>query len=459
MSAVLTAEESPRATGGEQVPARPGPAPWLLAALCAAVYFVAPGRSLDYDSSITVGLFVRPRGWTTPLVSTDVFNNHTLFSLVEWCVWHAGGRSEAALRVAPILFAAATVWVLVAWVQRRWGALPAVAAGAVLIANPMFATLSRDVRGYSLATLGLVVATCWLADNIERDDPPLSAPFVLGLGVAVATNVMCLLVVGAHVVAVIASGRRRRGWWANLSGGLILGLAILSPTLGQLIDATRSQTPRFMPRFPLDAWSAVTAPTVVGGIAVGASTLVGIALVLRPGRGERITRRPFLIGAIALGLALGAEWLVLRPPNLDPRFVVWLVPAAAIAAVIPLRADVALVRRVCGGLLVVGLVATVVHEASTWTQPEEPLREVAAWVRTHRDGATACADGAEDEAFLGYDLRLEPLVRADDASKCGLVVQIGAPSKYDVIATVDQVLPVTTRFHGRVDDIVVHTRS
>ena len=62
------------------------------------------------------------------------------------------------MRVLPVVCAAATVGILTGWSAKRWGTAAALVAGSVLAANPLFALVSRNVRGYSLMVLGCTVA-------------------------------------------------------------------------------------------------------------------------------------------------------------------------------------------------------------------------------------------------------------------------------------------------------------
>ena len=64
------------------------------ALLTAALYFLGAGRPLDYDGSITTGLFVKHGSLLDVFRSVYAFNNHPYFSFVEHIVWSAGGHSE-----------------------------------------------------------------------------------------------------------------------------------------------------------------------------------------------------------------------------------------------------------------------------------------------------------------------------------------------------------------------------
>ena len=62
------------------------------------MYQIGSGRSLDYDSSLTVGAFVKTHSLLDPLKRQIQLNNHPLFSILEHIVWSLGFHSETYLR-------------------------------------------------------------------------------------------------------------------------------------------------------------------------------------------------------------------------------------------------------------------------------------------------------------------------------------------------------------------------
>src|SRR5258708_5431506 len=129
-----------------------------------ALYVRGAARARAYDGSTTTGLFVKHGPTRGVFRSVYAFNNQPYFSFVEHIVWSSGGRSEAWLRLAPVLAAAAVVGILAAWSTARWGVAAGITAGASLAANPMFAMVSRSVLGYSLMVLACTVATLIFVD-------------------------------------------------------------------------------------------------------------------------------------------------------------------------------------------------------------------------------------------------------------------------------------------------------
>lgn len=129
-------------------------------------YLPGLGRSLDFDSAETLGLFIRPGPPWSVFHRQAVFNNHPMFSFLEQVVRVVTGRTDAAtMRLLPIAFGALAVGVLTWYASRRHGLVAGLLAGTVLACNPAFVALSRSVRGYSLLTLCAIVSTVIVAED------------------------------------------------------------------------------------------------------------------------------------------------------------------------------------------------------------------------------------------------------------------------------------------------------
>src|SRR5437764_512186 len=75
----------------------------VLATLTLLGYLPGLGRSLDYDSAETVGLFIRRGPPWAVFREQLVFNNHPMFSFLEQLIRSSTGRADAAtMRVLPI---------------------------------------------------------------------------------------------------------------------------------------------------------------------------------------------------------------------------------------------------------------------------------------------------------------------------------------------------------------------
>ena len=143
------------------------------------VYMIGSNRSFGYDAAASFANFIAtPSLWdafavrtvipTIPLTQVAT-NDHVLLSLVSHVIFSlSGSRSEVVYRVIPALAGAATVGFSTAALSRRFGLLAGISAGLFLATDPLFVDNSRDLRGYSLAAVGSVVATWILAGKWTR---------------------------------------------------------------------------------------------------------------------------------------------------------------------------------------------------------------------------------------------------------------------------------------------------
>jgi hypothetical protein len=361
-----------------------------------ATYFIASGRAYDYDGSVTVGAFVRSGGLFDVFRKTVVFNNQPYFSFIEHIVWDLGGRSEAWMRVAPVAAGAAAVGVFVAWSVRRWGVVAGVSAGLVFAANPLFADLSRSVRGYSLLVLGCTASTVILVDALGGAAPMTRARgvwYTVAIGIAIGTQFYAALVLAAHVATLIARRALDRDWRLRLVAAVIIGLLPYVQMINALADTAQSRRGTFDARFPLTAGRAILGQQYVAVVIIGVIVLVVLGFAAR--------QRALLPAIIVIAVALFVVWVVLHPFDLYPRFLVWLVPAAAVAVAVAVnrRAYVALI-------VLVAVIAMISSEARTWNADPVPSRAVAQRIVADRAaGRVPCAVGTSYEIVEGYTTR------------------------------------------------------
>ena len=310
---------------GPPAPGRPSRAPVAAGAVLGVVTFVAYlpglGRSLDFDSAQTVGVFVRPGPPWAAFTRQAVFNNHPLFSFLEQLVRLATGSAGAAtMRVLPILCGALTVAVLTWFVARRHGLLAGLVAGVLVAANPTFSALSRSVRGYSLLTVCAVIATVLVVTDDGRESRRRGPAYVLVAAAGLATHLYMLPVLAAHAGAVLARRDFDRTWRLRFLGALTVAAFAYVGMAGPMVDGIRAHGRVFQPGLP---WRVAEMATGGGWATVVVLPLVvvGAVLVLR--------RRPARGAALALVALLMVMWTVLQSSALTERFLVWLVPAAA----------------------------------------------------------------------------------------------------------------------------------
>lgn len=295
----------------------------VLGGLAFLAYLPGLGRSLDFDSAETVGLFVRQGPPWAAFREQAVFNNHPLFSFLEQLIRVTTGRADAAtMRLLPIACGALAVGLLAWFAARRHGLLAGVVAGVVVASNPTFVGLSRAVRGYSLLTLCAVVATIAVAE--DREPGPrsgvLGVVYVLAAGAGLATHLYMVPVIAAHVGVVVA--RRQLGRWRTRFGAVVvLGGAAYAGMAEAMVHASAEHARMFQPDIP---WRVARMATGTGWGALALAPLVaaGAWLVLRGSRRARGA-------AVALLGVLVLLWAGMRSSALEPRFFVWLVPGAA----------------------------------------------------------------------------------------------------------------------------------
>lgn len=389
---------------------------WLLGSLVGvvtgAIYFIGAGRALDYDGSVTVGSFVRRGNLFDVFRTVYNFNNHPYFSFVEHAVWDVGGHSEAWLRVVPIVCAVATVGILTAWAARLWGATAGVIGGTVLAANPMFADLGRSVRGYSLMVLGCTAATLVLTDAERRAGgltKRQSIVYSLALGVAIGTQFYAILVLAAHVATLVVRHRFDAAWRRRVEVVVAIGALPYAAMLRPLLEATRDRRGTFEAGFPVDVVRAIFGQQYVAVALLAALTIYALSFAA--------VRRPLLPATAIVGIALLLIWIVLHPLDLYPRFVVWLVPAVALAA-----ASAIARHRVLALVAIVAVVAMAFSQASSWTTDPIASRQAARIVEEARlNGRTPCGAGYSSELIVGYTPRVRSVYTARELEGCDLL--------------------------------------
>lgn len=386
------------------------------AVLCVATvgaYLPGLGRSLDFDSAETVGLFIRSGPPWAAFQRQAVFNNHPLFSFLEQVVRVVTGRADAAtMRLLPIVFASLTVAVLTWFAARRHGLVAGLVAGTFLACNPTFVELSRSVRGYSLLTLCAVVSTVIVAEDRPGRSRWYDLAYVIVAGMGLATHLYMVPVVAAQFGAVVARRRLDDRWRVCLVGVVAVAVVAYAGMARAMVDANAAHDRAFQPGIP---WRLATMATGGGwaSVVIAPLVVVGAVLVLRS-RGAR--------GAvIALVVILAFLWLGLQSSALTARFFVWLVPAAGYLVA------VAIGRIPVGVMLVMAWMALAVTlVAPGFTSDPTNYRVAAALLRqVDASGARGCVVGVGVPPMLGYlDAPRQFAVVTDPAEleRCDVVV-------------------------------------
>ena len=377
----------------------------------ALLYLVGWDRAFSYDASRTVGQFVTARS-LGDVFAQDRFNNHPLFSFLEHVVHSAtGSADERALRVLPIVCGALAVGLVAAAVARRFGHLAVHVAGVMLALNPMAARQFREVRGYALVTLAVVVGTVALYERLRTSSFPPAAVYVVAMSVAVGTHLFAFAVLAVHaLVVVLLRPPRLRLWVGAWAVVATAGLAVQWPAL---VDGLRTPPQyRFDPTFPVRL-----AANLLGGAALPGMLVLVVV-------GWRVLQsRPWARWAAAgTAVILSAAW-VAGPSWLDSRFFVWLVPAVAALA------GVAVARRPRLAHLAVACAAVqllvYLHGA---TRSDVPNRIGAAFIRASQEkGDAACALGRTRAGLLAYVDEVGWAREPAHLAGCDLAVEAAGP--------------------------------
>jgi MFS family permease len=340
-------------------------------------------------------------------------NDHVLLSLLSHVIYSlSGSRSEVVYRIIPALAGGATVGVSVAALARRFGLLAALCAGVFLATDPIFVDNSRDLRGYSLAALGCVVATLLLAAPLSRRR---SAAYALVMGLAIAAQLFAGVVLVCHIAWIVATrrwgdaGRLVPAWVGAAAIGVAANAGIY------YLELTRHglPAPLFNPTFPRDLLLFL----------VGAPVLLSVALwpaVVLLGAWTQRREVWLWTTLVVVALAVAVLWLVLKPAFLYPRFFIFLVPAGAFLVA-------AAVRRwwVLGPVVVAGAIAAVVGQAPTYLEDPLALPSAAAVVESmHAAGETACVVHSDEQILSAYTSDFAVVTSADQLGGCDAVVVV-----------------------------------
>lgn len=378
--------------------------------LAAALYLIGWGRAFSFDASRTVGQFVTAES-LGGVFRQDRFNNHPLFSFMEHVVYAVtGSADERLLRVLPIACGAVAVGIVAGAVARRFGPVAGHVAGLTLAVNAMAVRQFREVRGYALVTLAVVIATVALFRLLRQRRPGWIVLYVGALAVAVGTHLFAAGILVVHALVVVGS-RPRRVWpWVGpWMAALGVGLLVQWPAL---VDGLRTPPQNiFAPTFPLRL-----AANLLGGPAVpGTLVLVACGWVV-------LRTRSWLPWVMAgTGAMVVVLWLA-GPSWLDSRFFIWLAPAVAVAAGagVAARPKLAWLAAACVAAQVIVLVPGLAGS-------EVPNRIAAGFASgAQADGAAVCALGRTRAGLLAY---VDVPVRweASELHDCDVAVEAAGP--------------------------------
>lgn len=423
-------------------------------ALVFLAYVPGAGRSLDFDSSQTVGAYVRTPSVFDAIASQRLFNNHPAFSLIEHVIATLTGSTEEwVLRIAPMAFAAVAVALLVGALQGRVGSLAAVAAGLFMATNPTVVQLSRSVRGYSLLLLCSIASSVLLADLLgpAPDDAGRRrrqrTAYVATVALGAATHLYMVPVVLAHVVVVAARRQLDSEWGLRWVAGLGLGACIYAVMLPDLLDAASAGGRTFKPDFPLRLAEVVTG-TEWAAPFTGTVVVLGAALVLAH-------RRDLRLATAAVSAAVAFTWLVTASIHLEARFHVWLVPAAAAVVAVVVRRRPALL-----GLVLVGAALNTGSVLDAYVDDSNAQPELAA-VLDHAAaaGERGCVTNYSVLPILGYTSHFDVVLTPADLARCDVVAIPFSNLDHELESAARRAFPAEGRYDADYEDGFVFARD
>jgi len=395
----------------------------LLGAVTAAIYLVGGRRSFGYDAAATFANFVAtPSIWDAFAVSTVLptiplksvaSNDHVLLSLISHVIYSTtGSRSEIVYRLMPALAAGGVVGVTTTALTHRFGLLAGAAAGLFIATDPLFVDNSRDLRGYSLAALGCVVATVILAGRWTRWR---LVAYALLMGLAIAAQLFAGVALLIHVAWILT----RRSWPQ---------LRQLAPAwvAAAVIGGAANANIQFMELFQHGYPASVFYPTFPRDLVfflVGAPVLLPLGLWLATaGLGLWALRaQPWLWAGLAVvALVVAVLWLGLQPAYLYPRFFIFLVPACAL-----LMAAAIARWKVLAPLVVAGAVVAAVSQAPGYTEDPLALPQAAAAIeRIHAAGGEPCVIHIDEQLLAAYTRDFSVVSTPDELASCSAIVVV-----------------------------------
>jgi hypothetical protein len=416
--------EAVDATHDPGTPSTPGAVAALVVGVAAALVTlmlgaIKIGRSFNYDEAITYQYFINGGSLRRALTTQVVFNNHPTFSALQTIGWRLGLVGETTQRLGPIVCGGVVVGVTAWYTARRVGVVGGLAAGAVLVLNPLFLEQFRSLRGYALSTMAVVLAG--LALERSWHDHRVRWLVVQGalMVVAVTTHAYSAVTLLMLAVATLSLGRLRRAHIAAWLASAVVALLFQLPLLDDARSNTRARGNLFYDEFPVRLTRSLLGWSWWPVAVVGAMALLGAWSLAR--RSPAHLRAVIASGSV-LAVVVVVLWSVVQPRDLYARFFVSTIPLFAHLA----GRGVARLPSLAGAAITVLIVALLIPGARDVVEAEPSLREVAAVVDRARDvGLEVC--GWQAEALQVYTAPIRPVAVLDDPSgfaECDVYVAV-----------------------------------
>jgi hypothetical protein len=222
-------------------------------------------------------------------------------------------------------------------------------------------------------------------------------------------------VLAGHVILATKQGRLDRTWRRRFEGVVAIGLLPYAAMLRSLLASTRDRKGTFQPAFPLDASRELLGHQYVAVFVIGALAVYALS------RPSLLHRYAPAAAVVAAGLVM--IWVGVHPLDLYPRFLVWLIPAVALAV------GSAVARQPKLALVVaIAVVAMLASQITTWNTDPIASRQLAHIVEASRAaGRRPCAEGYSSEILLGYTRPVRSVTTTSQLSGCDLVfIELGS---------------------------------
>jgi hypothetical protein len=312
---------------------------------------------LWYDEMYTLLHYVL-QAWSRVLAAAPgqyVPNNHVLHTILAKLVYTLGkheetaglGPNEPLLRV-PALLAGCLLPIALAWPLRRRAPWAALLVAVVAAVHPWLIAFSDEARGYSLMLLLGVIATNLLPDGTRR----WPIRYALALAGAIYTIPIALMLVPAHLIALVAqrqsravsartalfserqkTGPRRPGspvenalvaWICGIALALLVSTLLYLPMLRGMLTYYRQPYEttityrEFLDELPRFALGGERLPSAAIYWALPMlSVMIGSAIGW-----PRAALRPLLV-TFGVATLLGISLPILAPAATEVRFVPW----------------------------------------------------------------------------------------------------------------------------------------
>jgi hypothetical protein len=374
------------------------------------------GRSFGYDEAITYHYFVHGGSVRRALTTQLVFNNHPTFSATQAIGWQLGLVGESAQRLGPVVAATATVALVVWYTTRRCGVVGGLAAGAALALNPVYLEQVRQLRGYALATLAVVVAGMTLQRSwYDRRHRWLWIQAV-AMVVAVTTHAYAALAFLMFAAATLGMGRLRRAHLVTWVGAAVAAFVMHLPLLDETRANLGSRGTLFRDDFPGQLARALVGYEWPAVIVVGGFAIAGLAAVARQSRQHLLAVA--LSGGVLVAFVV-VMWAVVQPRDLYFRFFIYIVPIGAHlagrgVALLPRRADA------LGAVAIAVVLAAGVGDILDRRPTIRDGAEIAE--RARASGYVVC--GRSAEPMLVYTAPFPLITGIDDFDECEVFVSM-----------------------------------